>query len=208
MPRLFFACLNVSNNPNSLYDASWQLEQADLLKRMKTDPTQPKNLQYFSEICWEIAKNPSNFRGTQTRSADTYKYVYSSCDHNILTDISGVLVWAASWNKIWERLSVVAWIWKVGEEEAARSDLEFGIWDLESWRQWGARRRGMGMDVFGRCWSGSHYEGGGSWYRGWLFVDIRWGWRGGQFCKIWNIQLLAKSIFWDNLKSSLLVNIL
>ena len=100
MPRLLFACLIVSNNPNSLYNASWQLEQANLLKRMETNPTQPKKFTILSEICWEIAKNPSNFRGTQTRAADTYKYVYSSCDHNILTDISGVLVWGASWNKI------------------------------------------------------------------------------------------------------------
>ena len=55
MPRLFFACLNVSNNPNSLYDASWQLEQANLLKRMETNPTQQKKSK-ITGICWEIEK--------------------------------------------------------------------------------------------------------------------------------------------------------
>ena len=56
MPRLFFVCLNVSNNPNSLYDASWQLEQADLLKRMKTDPTQPKKDFFLQKFVGKLRK--------------------------------------------------------------------------------------------------------------------------------------------------------
>ena len=102
MPRLLFACLIVSNNPNSLYGASWQLEQAlTFLNGWRLiQHSQKKKLQLFWKFVGKLQKNLSNFRGTQTRAADTYKYVYSSCDHNILTDISGVLVWGASWNKI------------------------------------------------------------------------------------------------------------